>query len=456
MSADNSRVSDDLFARGLAHWAAAVRRGDLQFATTVEQCLERAADAASLDAFEYIDTAGARDAARLLDHRLQTGDDLGPLMGLPIGVKDIISVTGMPLTNGSNADTAHLSGPEGALIGRLRAAGAIVLGKTRTVEFALGSTGVNEARGTPWNPADRQIKRIPGGSSSGSAVATAAGITGFSLGTDTGGSIRIPACYTGIVGHKTSTGRWPTDGIFSLSTTFDSVGPLCRQVADAALVHTVITGESVPAPPTLEGLHFGVPTSLFLDDLDAQVAADFEQALDALQRAGARRVDIDVPGLDERTTLFTSIVPPELITSLSPERFHRIRPGMDTVTAQRAAHGLGVDAVSYLQAQRRCRELAALARATFDTVDCWLTPTCSMLAPPVADLSDPEINRRALLSSRNTQPGNLFSLCGLSLPMHRHGLPTGLQILKPWNEDASLLALGLAVEQALQTDRGCN
>jgi len=162
-------------------------------------------------------------------------------MGVPTGIKDIIAVNGFPTTNGSNADTEHLSGREGTILEQLHRAGAIVIGKTKTVEFALGATGVNESRGTPWNPTDRKVHRIPGGSSSGSAVAVSAGLVGLALGTDTGGSVRIPACLTGIVGHKTSTELWAADGVFPLSPTLDSIGPLCRTVEDAATVHEVTT-----------------------------------------------------------------------------------------------------------------------------------------------------------------------------------------------------------------------
>ncbi len=440
----------DLFSDGIIAWGSRIRAGELSFADTMRNCLSRASDLEKLNAFECINTDKALDTAKAYDQLLQSGTDFGPLMGLPIGIKDIISVNGLPTTNGSNADTAHLSGTEGAVVNALRAAGGIVFGKTRTVEFALGATGVNESRGTPWNPVDLDVHRIPGGSSSGSAVAVAAGIVGLALGTDTGGSIRIPACFTGIVGHKTSVGRWPTGGIFPLSPTLDSVGPLCRQVSDAAILHTLMTGEPVHARDHIAGLRFATPSTLFLDDLDEAVLNDFERACKALEAAGAHRVDVDFPEVLEREYLFPNIVGPEIIHSLGEEFFRQIQADVDTVTAQRAAHGLTVSATTHLAAQSRRKHLMAKAAAQFSDVDCWITPTCPFVPMPLASFDDPAQHTRGLLSSRNTQPGNLLNLCGVSLPMHQDGLPTGLQILMPDHADAKLLGLANAVTAALR------
>ena len=273
----------DPFASGIAAFAEDLRAGRTSSVAATEACLERiAALNPKLDAFQLVDGTRARAAAAAIDALLAAGTDLGPLMGVPIGVKDIIAVEGLPTTNGSLYQTAHLNGPEGTIVQRLKEAGCVILGKTKTVEFALGATGVNEARGTPWNPWDSSIQRIPGGSSSGSAVATAAGLCAFALGTDTGGSVRIPACFTGLFGHKTTVGLWPTDGVFPLSPTLDSIGPLCRNAGDAAIVHAVITGESVPMPAQIEGMRLGRPGAPFTDDLDETVSATFEAAVLAL------------------------------------------------------------------------------------------------------------------------------------------------------------------------------
>ncbi|MBX2878533.1 MAG: amidase, partial [Granulosicoccus sp.] len=230
-----SSLPEDPYANGLRAYAQQIRDGSLSVTQAITQTLSRIEALDSrLEAFEYVNSEQALIAAKSIDNLLATGTDLGPLTGVAVAVKDIITVDGMPVTNGSNADTAHLNGPEGQVIRKLRQAGCIIIGKTKTVEFALGATGANDSRGIPWNPWDNNTHRIPGGSSSGSAVAVAAGLCGFALGSDTGGSIRIPACYNGLFGHKTTVGLWPTDGVFPLSPTLDSVGPLCRYAEDAA------------------------------------------------------------------------------------------------------------------------------------------------------------------------------------------------------------------------------
>ncbi|NND91162.1 MAG: amidase [Granulosicoccus sp.] len=443
-------ITVDLFANGIRPWAESIRRGTLSFEQSVRHCLQRIDEHNPLlDAFECVDRERALATAGALDKLLSNGTDFGLLMGLPMGVKDIIVVDGLPTRNGSNADTEDLNGVEGALMQRLRSAGTVTLGKTRTVEFALGSTGVNESRGTPWNPVDRTVHRIPGGSSSGSAVATSSGMVGMALGSDTGGSIRIPACFTGIVGFKSSVGRWPLDGIFSLSPTLDSAGPLCRRVDDAALLHTLVTGEEVGDRADVRGLRLGIVDPVFQEDLDSQVADDFEHACRLLQDNGALIVRLSFAPVQERTALFSTIVPAELISCLGPARFLDIRDRVDSVTAARASVGLDTSANAYVSAQKRRLELVRQARATFSRVDAWLSPTCPFVPMPVSDLSSPAHHQRALLASRNAQPGNLLDMCGLSLPMQRSALPTGLQLLMPLNQDATLLASGRAVERLL-------
>lgn len=443
-------TNDDLFSQGITAWASRVRNKELSFSDTVELCLTVANANSQLDAFEILDSERALNTAKAMDTLLASGTDLGPLMGLPFGVKDIIAAEGLPTTNGSNSNSAHLTGTEGSVVKALKAAGAIVLGKTKTVEFAFGATGVNESRGTPWNPVDRKVHRMPGGSSSGSAVAVAAGIVGFALGTDTGGSIRIPACVTGIVGHKTTVGRWPTDGIFPLSPTLDSVGPLVRTVEDAALLHTLMTGESVHVKHSVAGLRFGVPSSLFLDDLEQSVTDDFERCCDALVEAGAIRYDMDFPEAVERAYLIPNIVGAEIMATLTPEMFADIRDGMDTVSAQRASHGLQVSAVEYIASQKRRLHLENKAHATFNELDCWLSPTVPFEPIAIADIESGKLHERALQASRNTQPGNIFGFCATSIPMQRDGLPTGLQIMMPKNLDSELLSLTLAVQKVIR------
>ncbi|MEQ8815563.1 MAG: amidase [Thalassobaculum sp.] len=442
----------DPFESGIAPFAMDFRGGRITAVEAVEACLARiAALNPRLNAFELVDGERARQAARGIDALYAAGTDLGPLMGVPLAVKDIIAVDGLPTSNGSLYPTAHLTGDEGPLIRQLKAAGCIVIGKTRTVEFALGATGVNEARGTPWNPWDAGVHRFPGGSSSGSAVAVASGLCGFALGTDTGGSIRIPASFTGLFGHKTTVGRWPTEGVFPLSPTLDSIGPLCRSAGDAALIHAVVTGEPLPMPARLEGLKLGRPKQMFFDDLDDITRSTVESALLALSAAGVEIVEIDIPEVEERARLFPAIVPAELIARLTPEGFAEARPAMDPTTAARAAHGLEVGAIEYCAAQFRLRELETIAAERFAGLDAWVAPSTPFTAMPVENLQYPEEARRAMLSSRNTQPANIFGICGVSMPIQQFGapLPVGLQLMAPRNDDARLLSLSLAFEPVL-------
>ncbi len=447
-------MSNALFNKGIAHWAKQVREGELSFKETVQTCTANIHADESLGAWEVIDEPAAIQSATALDALLASGTDLGWAMGLPLAVKDIMRADGFPLTNGSNANTEHLVGPEGTIVKQLKRAGMIVLGKTKTVEFALGVTGQNTSRGTPWNPCDRDVQRIPGGSSSGSAVAMAANHAGLALGTDTGGSVRIPAAFNGIVGHKTSVRVWPTDGVFPLSTTLDSIGPLCKTVADTALVHTLITGEDVPTPVPINGLRLGIPQEHFFDDLDTQVADDFDRALNALINAGAVAVPISYPEAAERATLVPTIVPTELLSTLGVSTFKNIQSGMDTITALRAEHGLSVTAVEYKQALMRQQELIKLANATFEHVDCWISPTAPFVPMPYADLENDELHKRALNASWNVQPGNLAEFCAMSLPMHSSQLPTGFQIMLPHGKDAQLIAIAQSIETLLHSTHG--
>ena len=189
-----------------------------------------------LHAYIYINEEKALSWADGIDKLIKCGVDLGPLMGIPIAIKDICSVEGMPTTNGSQIISDDITGPEGSLVKKLKSLGCVILGKTHTVEFALGATGLNKHRGTPRNPWDEKVHRMPGGSSSGSAVAVASGLAAFAIGTDTGGSVRIPASLNGIIGLKTTKNRWPTDGIFPLSPTLDTPGPIARSVKDTKLI----------------------------------------------------------------------------------------------------------------------------------------------------------------------------------------------------------------------------
>jgi len=446
-----SQLAKDHFANGIAAFAQKVRSDGLTFEEATSATLQRISKLDPvLNAFECIDENGSMQTAAALDQLLANGTDLGPLMGVIIAVKDIIAVDGMPTTNGSNYTAAHLQWAEGSLIKKLRAAGCIIVGKTKTVEFALGPTGINKSRGTPWNPCDAEQHRIPGGSSSGSAVAVASGMCGIALGSDTGGSIRIPACYNGITGLKTTVGLWPTDGVFPLSQTFDSIGPLCRSADDAQLIHQVITGSQPLSPVSLKGLRFGIPKQVYFEDLDSEVQTAFDAALQNLKEAGVQMVEFDFPEAQEKDKLMPAIMGPEIIDAITADGFRQAFEGMDPVTGARAALGLDVTAHEYVHAKKRVAELQKLTAERCADTDAWITPTGLMLPPTVQEIEQSkEVEKRALLSSRNTQPGNMLGMCATSLPLTGTDLPSGLQLMMAGGSDQRLLATSVAVQNCL-------
>jgi len=269
--------------------------------------------------------------------------------------------------------------------------------------------------------------------------------------------VRIPACFNGLVGHKTSIGRWPTDGIFALSPTLDSAGPLCRCASDAKLIHQLFTGDAVSATQSVAGLRLGVPCTEIFDDLDAEVATAFELARRELISLGAQLIEIDVPENAERVEIFSPLVGAEIISSLTREGFDSAREQMDPVTAARAAIGLDVDAVSYLNAKKRHQQLLEIGNAYMDELDGWITPTCPMVPMTLSSLESPASAERSLLASRNTQMVNLFGQCAMTLPIHHLtesvNLPVGLQLIMRGGDDAKLLAAGNAIEAALGKGR---
>ena len=335
---------------GIAGFGARLRNGEISAEAATRAYLDRIATLdPRLGAYELVLGEQALATARALDGLLAAGTDLGPLMGVPVAVKDLFALDGTPTHVGSKVDVSDLVGAEGSFIKGLKRAGAVILGKTKLVEFALGPTGVSRPRGTPWNPWDATVHRIPGGSSSGSAVAMAAGMCAFAIGSDTGGSVRLPAAFCGIFGLKTTVGVLPTDGAFPLSKDLDTIGPLTRTAADAAVVFSVLTGQRMPVAKPLRGTRLGRPSNYFYDKLESRVADCMEAALSALTEAGAEIVPIEVPEAPEREKYFPVALPADLITMLGRERFLAHREIMDPIVAARGGNGLDAGAPEYNQ-----------------------------------------------------------------------------------------------------------
>ena len=435
----------------IEQYGARLRRGQCSAAAVTDAFLRRI-DALNtkLGAFTFVAANEARAAAQKVDTLLGSGTDLGPLMGVPVAVKDLYYVAGMPLTAGSRLDVSGIVRAEGPIIQALKRGGAIILGKTWTSEFALG--GINFIQRVPWNPRDPEVHRTPGGSSGGSAVATAAGLCAFALGTDTGGSVRMPAALCGVFGHKFSAAAFSIDGIFPLSPTLDSPGVFTTTAQDAATVWKALSGADVDAPLSLRGLRLGKPAPLFYDELDVEVAQAVDAAMETLVRAGATIAPIEVPEVGEFEAVFGRIVPVELIDILGRERVRQNLEVFDPVTKARFSAVVDSASGDFGTARTQQAALRDAVGARGTQCDAWITPTTPLVPGPLASCATLESalawNRRAL---RNTRPGNVFDQCGVSLPLPRTALPVGLQLLCPALADDKLLAIACAIEALLNS-----
>jgi len=440
-----------LYAHGLDELAVALRRGEMTSLALVEATLARIDTLEpQLQAFTHVDRDRALEHARAIDLLRRAGVDLGPLMGVPVAVKDLYSVDGMPTSAGSQIDIQDLVPPQGGFVQSLRRAGCVLIGKTRTTEFALG--GYNLNRPPPWNPCDMQEPRMTGGSSHGSAVAMAAGLAGFTVGSDTGGSVRWPAALCGVVGYKSSSSHWPRDGVFPLSPLMDSVGIFTASAHDAAGVEAALDGRTRQAPRPVSSLCLALPAQHAMDNLDPAVAACFDEALKRLRHAGVHIVTLELPEASEINAVFRCLVPVDLLAFLGRERMRLQWERLDPVAAQRLQAGLDVLGDDYVRMATRQKALAYLIRERSRGTDAWIMPTVPVLPQPISRYTTvDEVAAWNALASQNTRPCNLFDQCGISLPIHHLGaaLPVGLQLCASNGHDVALLQAAMAVENAL-------
>jgi aspartyl-tRNA(Asn)/glutamyl-tRNA(Gln) amidotransferase subunit A len=421
----------------------------------LEQALVRIADPngegarACLTIYEQ----AARAAADAADARARDGIALGPLDGAIVSIKDLFDVKGEPTRAGSKILADDPPATEDApVVRRLRAAGAVIVAKTNMTEFAFSGVGANTHFGTPGNPADRA--RVPGGSSSGAAVAAADRMCEIAIGTDTGGSTRIPAALCGIVGFKPSKWRVPTDGAFPLSFTLDSVGPLARTVAECAAADAVIAGDEPwgldPAP--LAGLRLGVPASDKLHARDATVTAAFAASLETLRKAGARVADLPFRLLDEMIAANPKggFPVPEAY-AIHRARFAARGSEVDPHVRTRIERGASIAAADYIDLIGIRTRLVRAADAWLADigVDALVMPTTPIVAPRLDEVATPETfvpNNVALLS--NCSIVNFFDLCAISIPLPRDGkLPVGLMLIARNGEDQRLFRIAAAMER---------
>jgi aspartyl-tRNA(Asn)/glutamyl-tRNA(Gln) amidotransferase subunit A len=402
-------------------------------------------------------TAAARAAADAADARTKNELSLGPLDGTIVSIKDLFDVAGEPTRAGSKilADEALPAAADAPVVRRLRAAGAVIVAKTNMTEFALGAIGANPHFGTPGNPRDRA--RIPGGSSSGAAVTVGDDMAEIAIGSDTGGSVRIPAALCGIVGFKPSRQCVPTAGAFPLSTSLDSVGPLARSVADCAkafvvMADAVMAGEDFAplAAAPLAGLRFGVVQGFPLENLDATVRQTFSAATERLEKAGVRVTHESISLLDDmrQVNAYGGIVQPEAC-AIHRDRLKRRAADIDPNVRVRIERGCAMSAADYI-GMLHARE--RLVRAMDDWMagfDALIMPTAGIVAPTIAEVADPEVfAARNSMLLRNTSIGNFFDLCGVSLPLPAP-LPVGLMLLARNGHDHALLRIAAGVETLL-------
>lgn len=437
----------------LAEFGLRLRRGEISAERATQAYLDRieALDG-KFGAYEHVAIDAALSNARAIDALLASGCDLGPLMGVPVAIKDLIRVDGMPVTAGTNLDVQDLIGPEGPVVRALRRAGCVILGKTRTVEFALGITGMSAPRGTPWNPNDSEIHRLPGGSSSGSGVAVAAGLCAFAIGSDTGGSVRVPAALNGVFGLKTSFGRLSNDGAFPLASHLDSIGLLTHSARDAELILSVLTDDGPVAGRSISRLRLGRPGPYFYDGIEQAGARRIEAAIEALVAVGASVEPVDVPEASEREDYFPVVLPVCLVASLGRQRAEEGLSLMDPVIAARVKSAFDVDAITLARLEaRRCQSITRV-QSRIAGFDAWITPTVTHTARPVSALEDPATGLTlALGMTRNTQPANYLDLCAVSIPIPAgpDEMPFGLQLMAGRGREFDLLAVAIAIEDSL-------
>ena len=440
--------------------AGLVQRGELSSLEWVDACLARIAERdPQLHAFVEVYAEDARLAAQGADAAIRAGQSVGPLHGVPVALKDLVELDGRIVTGGSEAFKARRSTRTATLARRLMCQGAIVLGKTHTVEFAMGGWGTNTRRGTPWNPWDLAVRRTPGGSSSGSAVAVAGGLVPWAIGTDTGGSIRMPASWCGITGLKTTIGRVSTHGVLPLSPTLDTPGPMARGVEDVALLYAAIHGAD-PLDPMTRGLSYvdpmaglkagikGLRLARMPDSEARHASADviraYEESLRVLGSLGAEIVAPELPFRFEDVAASNLRIMAAESYALYHDLIDDPAAPLDPDVRPRIAAGRDISARAYLEALHQRALMKQQFAQAMDGLDALLTPSTMTTALPLAEVDQTKA------PAHYTRFGNYLDLCALSLPngSDPQGLPTSLQIVCRGEREDLALRIGWAFEQA--------
>jgi aspartyl-tRNA(Asn)/glutamyl-tRNA(Gln) amidotransferase subunit A len=438
----------------LASLAADLAAGRITARALVDECLAKIADTdgEGARAFLHVDAEAAIEAAEAMDRLREVSAAPSPFAGMPISIKDLFDIKGQVTRAGSRAlEDSAPAAADAPAVARLRRAGFVVIGRTNMTEFAYSGIGINPHYGTPKGAWQRRAGHVPGGSSSGAAVSVVDGMAHGALGTDTGGSCRIPAAYNGIVGFKPTQRRVPLDGAVPLSFTLDSIGPLARTVNCCAVLDAVLANEPVTPlqPRPIKGIRLAVPTTVALDDLEDAVAKTFERALEKLAREGALIERIAVPE-------FLDIAPMSAkggfaaAESYAWHRYLIVAKGdiYDPRVANRILRGESQSAADYIDLINARKSLVARASARLAPYDALVLPTTANTPPRIADMKDDRAFTKAnLLSLRNCTLINMIDGCGISLPIHREGeVPVGLMLAATGGSDRRIFELAAAME----------
>jgi len=432
--------------------------GEADPVAVTEVCLSRIGVAKDAAIFIKVTAERARREAEAARARWAAGRPASPVDGVPVAWKDLFDMAGEVTTAASALfATAPAAEADSPVVAQLAAAGMVSLGKTNLTEFAFSGLGLNPHFGTPANPYDRETPRVPGGSSSGSAVAVAAGLAPVAIGSDTGGSVRVPAAFNGLVGAKSSEGRIDKTDVFPLSATLDTVGPLCRTVEDAILMDAALRGARPDIRRAdLRGQRFVVCENVFFEDCEDHVVEAVEAAIRRLESAGAIVATLNLPEVAEAARLMADH---GTLVAAEAYAFHKERidgpevAEIDSRVVARILRGKAMTAYDILTLQTGRQHLMASARATLDGAFL-LNPTIAHVAPEIAPLdADPELFARVNLKTlRNTMIGNFLNWPGVSLPAASASpLPVGLLVSSFGGDDERLLSVAWAMEETVRT-----
>jgi len=413
----------------------------------------------TLEAFEINLAERAREAAQAATKAIASGHRIGPFHGIPFALKDLVDVEGLVTTGGTEMMSDNVATGTATIARRLIAAGGILVGKTKTVEVAYGAWGTNQVRGTPWNPWDSETHRMPGGSSSGSGVAVAARMAQCAVGTDTGGSVRIPAAACGLTGLKVTEGRLPLDGIVPLSHTLDTPGPMARSVADATIMFEVLdgrhpsdmdrdltdkTGLFGAAETGINGLVLGVLTPAEREPIDSDVLEAYDSALARLQKLGATLVSFELPVPIEDMKRDTGVLISADGYYHHGAMYEAASNRVDTDVKPRIMYGAEISSQRYIQAQQRRRMHAAeTLRQMKNRISAIVTPTLPTAPQAIADID--QTQTPAVL----TRAVNYLGFCAMAQPMglNGDGLPMSLQTIAPGHQEAVTIQIASAFER---------